>query len=101
MNTTLQGKRVALLVEDGFEQEELLRPRERLRKWSVNGIDIFLLMDWRRASRPFFSPCKSPAPRKTRSLRCGKRPDPTEGVRLHCCHRRDLGGTLRLGETGC
>jgi protease I len=30
MNTTLQGKRVAILVENGFEQEELTRPREAL-----------------------------------------------------------------------
>jgi protease I len=30
MNSTLQGKRVAVLVADGFEQEELTRPREAL-----------------------------------------------------------------------
>ena len=30
MNATLQGKRVAILVENGFEQEELTRPREAL-----------------------------------------------------------------------
>jgi protease I len=32
MASTLQGKRVAILVEDGFEQDELLKPREALER---------------------------------------------------------------------
>ena len=29
-NTTLQGKKIAILVTDGFEQSELLEPRKAL-----------------------------------------------------------------------
>lgn len=32
MRTSLEGKRVAILVTDGFEQSELLKPREALRQ---------------------------------------------------------------------
>ena len=30
MNTILRGKKVAILVADGFEEDELLRPRDAL-----------------------------------------------------------------------